>query len=397
MALDLKRWVLGTLAACLITAVAGLAGGGHSVSAPETAPQRPATRWAAEASRLGNEWRATSQSLRMETYRDELVKPADSARAAGGTAPLLLVDGPSTAAQRTELRGYLAELWHGAAPEGFKVAVALVIDRTTDPSGSKFPPGRPGQSTRYLFPDSLHRDLCVAVVHDEYRAARFFDPRRTQPLGLGRESNWLVQGLGPCAFYGAFGIPSRDVGGWIAGLGHQFAMYPQWWITGNNRFTGWWWDEKLPIARQGIQWWGSLYTTLPWAGVACYADRPGSCAAAVYDTSAVSETQPASWDSFQWWREQVLFGSPYYLSDLARSLGPSRFSQFWTADVPVDSAMHLASGETLDKLTSDWAHRGGLHVRLGPSAPFLDILSGLLPALLALGAAVWYAGRRQIG
>jgi hypothetical protein len=160
---------------------------------------------------------------------------------------------------------------------------------------------------------------------------------------------------------------------------------------------GIWWDEKVPIERQGAQWWGYMYSRLPWTGAACYAARAGSCASAVYDSTGVSDSQPANWDTYQWWRDQTLFRSPDYLSDLARILGHDRFSQFWTADVPMDSAVHLASGKTLDQWTGEWARSGGLRLRLGPTAPPLDILSGLGPALLALGVAAWYARRRQIG
>jgi type IV secretory pathway TrbD component len=64
----------------------------------------------------------------------------------------------------------------------------------------------------------------------------------------------------------------------------------------------------------------------------------------------------------------------------------------------MDSAVHATTGKTLDQWTGEWARSAaGLRLTLGPAAPPLAILSGLLPALLALGAALWYAARRQIG
>src|SRR5262249_17939540 len=153
------------------------------------------------------------------------------------------------------------------APEGFKVAVALVIDRETDTTHRDAPSVKRGQSSRYVFPDSLHRGLCLAVIHDEYNAARFFDPRRTRPLGRSNELRWLAQALGPCAVYGAYGVPGREIGAWIGGKGHQFAMYPRWWSPPNDQFGGMgiWWDTTIPIARQGAQWWGYVYNDLPWS------------------------------------------------------------------------------------------------------------------------------------
>jgi len=397
MAPDLKRWAGGTAGACLIVALGALVGSGGASLPPENPPLPSVPRWSAEAGRLAGLWQATWSRWRLESYRDRLAAAADSARAAGGASPLLLVDGPSTPAQRAEMNGYLGQIWRAAAPGGFKVAVALVVDRSAGPRDSAdLPPIPRGQGVRYVFPDSLHRDLCLAVVHDEYSARRFFDPRRTQPLGLASEFRWIAQSLGPCAFYGAYGVPSRQIGAWIDGQGYQFAMYPRWWRPGEGSY-GIWWDRSVPIARQPASWWGYLYSELPWDGVRCYAGRPGRCAAAVYDGAAVQGGQPATWSTFRWWENQSLFGSTYYLSDLARALGPERFARFWTADTPMDSAVYLASGETLDHWTADWARGRGMRLRLGPTAPPLDAGVGLCSALLALGAALWYAGRRQIG
>ena len=69
----------------------------------------------------------------------------------------------------------------------------------------------PQHAPTYLFPDSLHRDLCLAVVHEGYTARLFFDPHRTREVRTTDAVRWLSQGLGPCAFYGAYGGPSREI------------------------------------------------------------------------------------------------------------------------------------------------------------------------------------------
>ena len=232
MALDLRRWVAGALAACVVVAIAALPGGGTVTIPSEAPPHSPGTRWGEEALRL----RACVAGLRGGGFKLRPTGTSSRSRRtvlapAGGTAPLLLVDGPSTATQRAELQGYLAEMWGKAAPEGFKVAVALVIERDSVPPLHDAPSLPRGLSSQYVFPDSLHRDLCLVVVRDPNNAGRFFDPRRTRPLGLDNEFHWLAQALGPCAFYGAYGIPGREVGRWVAGDGYQFAMYPRWWLS----------------------------------------------------------------------------------------------------------------------------------------------------------------------
>ena len=396
MATELRRWIGGTVAACLLVAVAAVTGGGVLAPAPSQ-PKHAGGRWSGEAARLAGAWSKTWGRWRLEYYRDALTHAADSARAAGGTAPLLLIDGPSTPAQRAELQGYLAGMWRQAAPEGFKVAVALVIVRDT---ASQAGPDTPALSRKdaplYLFPDSLHRDMCLAVIHEGFMGRRLFASQHVGAADSTSLFRWLMGGIGPCAFYGAYGIPGREIGRWMNGQGFQFTMFPEWWLKEPvGKFF--YWDQTLPISRQPANWWVFTYSTLPWNGLACYAGRRGACAANVFDSTALADSQPSTWSSSDWWRGQPFLQGVRYLSDVARSVGPDRFSRFWGADVPMDSAFHLATGQTLADWTAHWARESGPPLPVGPSAPPLDVLFGLLPSVLALGAALWYARRRQIG
>ena len=395
MATELRRWIGGTLAACFLAAV-GLVAGGGALAPPRDQPSPTGSRWTAEAARLAGVWRNTWGRWRLESYRNELARPVDSARAAGGSAPLLMIDGPSTPAQRTELNRYLAEMWRQAAPEGFKVAVALVIVRdTASQAGPDTPTLGRGDAPTYLFPDSLHRDMCLAVIHEGFMGRRLFSAHHfdNDSTSLFR---WLMGGIGPCAFYGAYGIPGREIGRWMNGQGFQFAMFPEWWSK-EPVGTFFYWDRNLPPSRQPTNWWVYTYSTLPWNGVACYAGRRAQCGANVFDSAAVADSQPSTWNASEWWREQPFLQGVRFLSDVSRSVGTERFSEFWSADVPMDSAFRRATGRTLADWTADWARGNGPPLQVGPSAPPLDILFGLLPAALALGAALWYARRRQIG
>lgn len=399
MATGLRPWIAATVAACGIVLLATLAGG-----APPRPPQDQtlsvvAPRWGRRTGELAGLWRAAEFRRRLEVYRDRLKGPADSARAAGGTAPLLLIDGGATPSQRSELQAALADLWKQAAPLGFKVAVGLVIIRDSVAKA----PGRDAPSLEqvlvnpyYLFPDSLHRGLCLAVTHEGYLARSFFDARRRVPFRAGDMLRWLKQGLGPCAFYGAFGIPGHEMGRWINGGGIEFLSWPQWWVREPVE-VAWFEDPRRPPARQPINWWLTTYSFLPWRGLSCYAERAGACAADVFDSTALSDSQPAHWSAAEWWRGQPLFGSMQFMSDVAQDIGAERFSELWSTDVRMDSAFHLATGRTLDAWTRSWARRSMPPLPLGAAAPPLDILTGLLPALIALGAALWYARRRQIG
>lgn len=398
MATELKYWIGGTLALLLIVAVGAIPTHPAAPLPSEQLGQGPSAKWAAQAAVLGTEWRTTWSRWRLESFRARLAPAADSARAAGGTAPLLLIDGPSTPEQRAELNQDLAQIWHDAAPEGFKVAVALVIVRDgAGRPGPDTPSMPPQQAPTYLFPDSLHRDLCLAVVHEGYTARLFFDPHRTREVRPTDAVRWLSQGLGPCAFYGAYGVPSREIGRWMNSGGLDLAIYPRWWNQAHDPWLGFYYYGGSAKDHQPVEWWIYMYSYTPWDGAACYGGRVAKCAANVFDSTAIVDSQPGLWSESQWQRQQPFFGGVTYLSDLARAVGPARFSEFWAADVSMDSAVHLATGKALGDWTLSWARATGPTLRLGPSAPPWDVFWGLLPALLALGAAVWYAGRRQIG
>ncbi|HKV71752.1 MAG TPA: hypothetical protein VJN62_10915 [Gemmatimonadales bacterium] len=395
MAPDLRYWIGGTLALCLIVAVGAVSGPDVRFS-PEDAPHGPPTKWGGQAAALGAQWRGTWKRWRLETYRARLTPAADSARAAGGTAPLLLIDGPSTAAQRGELHRDLGMIWKQAAPEGFKVAVALVIVRD---SADRAGPDTPSEDARdgaltYLFPDSLHRDMCLVVVHESSASRRYFQIHDQTTMTIDR---WLSESLGPCAFYGAYGIPGREIGRWLNTEGMAYVIYPRWWAKTRDPWLGFFYPSDAPKDRPPSWWWVSMYSFMPWDGAACYGGRVAQCARNVFDSTAVADSQPGYWDEANWNRQQPFFSGVTYLSDLARDLGPARFSAFWSADVPMDSALHLATGKPLGDWTLSWARAVGPTVHLGPSAPPLDVLWGLLPALLAMGASLWYARRRQIG
>ncbi|HEY6807375.1 MAG TPA: hypothetical protein VI160_01205 [Gemmatimonadales bacterium] len=398
MAPGLKPWIGGVLAAWAIIAFALLSGHARRGAAGDQ-PAASGGRWAARAAELAERWRGADTRWRIEAYRDALAAPADSARAAGGTAPLLRIDGPATPAQREALRAQLADRWRRAAPEGFKVAVALVIVRDRDARArapADVPDAARARGITFAFPDSLHRALCLAVVPDGFYGQRYF--RAPTPAITAPVIRWLEQGLGPCAFYGAFGSPGHEIGRWMNGQGYRFAIDPHWWDRTGRRDLGYWTpDPDRSMARQPAAWWTYFYSALPWDGVACYAGRASRCARAVFDSTALPDSQPSRWTSTEWWRDQAFMSGTGYLSDLEADLGTDRFARLWNADVPLDSAFALAAGTSLAEWTQRWARRTGPTITAGPGAPPLDELSGVVFAALALAAVTWYAGRRQIG
>ncbi|HXH63734.1 MAG TPA: hypothetical protein VNG95_06085 [Gemmatimonadales bacterium] len=398
MAPGLKPWIGSILAAWGIIAFAVLAsGGGPHAPAGDGVPG-PGGRWTARAAALADLWRGAEEGWQIESYRDALAAPADSARGAGGTAPILVIDGPATSAQRAALASTLGEMWGRAAPEGFKVAVALVIVRDSGartPSRADAPDVPRARGVTFVFPDTLHRAMCVAVLPEGYGGRQFF--RARTPLVTVQVSRWLEQGLGPCAFYGAFGSPGREIGRWVNRQGSRFMIDPHWWDRAPRREMAFWTpDPAVPLSRQPVAWWTYFYGLFSWDGVACYAGQESRCATAVFDSTALADSQPSRWSSGDWWRDQELVGGTGYLSDLVGDLGADRFSRFWSADIPVDSAFALAAGTSLADWTQRWVWRTGPRITAGPGAPARDVVSAVILAALAFAATAWYAGRRQI-
>ena len=387
MARDLKLWLIAVAGAALIALIAGRPTGVPPASvfglSDQPATDSHAPLWATRTATLAEQWRAAWDRAKLERYREMLEPRADSARRAGGTAPILLVDGASTPETRAKLQGFLSDLWHRADPEGFKIAVGIVL--VGDSSTLRLPVDHPSLTrswnTEYLFPDSAHRALCVAVV-----------PARNLPLEREPRARALLeQGLGPCAFYGAFGAPGPDIARWLRGQGLWFAAQPHWWERGAAA------DPDVLGFLGQPEGWRFFYAQFGFDGVACYARIRDRCFRAVYDSGAVADSAPTTWRVAYWWDGRPFLNSASYLSDVAHALGSERFMAFWGSDLPVDSAFHLASDTTLADWTRHWATVTGPPLAVGTAAFLPGMPASLLAMFLALGATVWYAGRRQIG
>lgn len=391
MARSLRLWIGVALGGCLVAFVAALS---PVTSLPRNPPEEVhASSWGARAGTLARAWGKTYEQLRLAQYRAALEPLADSARRAGGAAPLLLIDGPSTPGQRRMLSDQLAQMWKRADPEGFKVAVALVLVRDSGSTGA--PPDSPRTrrdgASSYFFPDSAHRTLCVAVVPAMFATQRFF--ASPNPVATAQTVTWLAQSLGPCAFYGAFGTPGPTAARWLRGQGFEFTLLPHWWMRDPPAGQPVWWVE----ASGQSWWWGYFYSALPFDGIACYAGRLPRCLTSVYDSTALADSAPTSWNTANWWRNQGFLSGTGYLSDVVAAVGADRFSRLWTTDLPFDSAFHLAVDTSLMDWTGSWARRNGPHITIGGAPPPGTLPGGLIVSALALSLAVWYARRRQIG
>ncbi len=87
----------------------------------------------------------------------------------------------------------------------------------------------------------------------------------------------------------------------------------------------------------------------------------------------------------------------HFLSDVVREVGPDRFREFWTSDLPVDRAFASVVGRDIGEWTSDWlAERIGRQ-DFGPGVSGTGLLAVALLASLGVFAGAYVAEKRKAG
>ena len=93
------------------------------------------------------------------------------------------------------------------------------------------------------------------------------------------------------------------------------------------------------------------------------------------------------------------FGPPtnHFLSDVVREVGPERFEEFWTSDLPVDEAFASIVGRDIGEWTSDWlaAEIGRYH--FGPGVRAGEVFVVILLAGIGALAGAYVAEKRKTG
>jgi hypothetical protein len=271
------------------------------------------------------------------------------------------------------------------------VGVALDVEGTRPPASGerpKQPYGRPA----YLLPDSTDRATCVVLM-----PVALWIRRALAQEPAARDSqlvDWLKGGLGPCAFYAAYGNPGAPVGRWLAGRRYDIALYPDLdgqrsepslgWPLMNPRHQRWYWDEVYSASL---------------TAVACLAGRPDACRAAVLEGADDYGTAPLPRGVApepQWWRRARLLHSYRYLADVAGDVGHDRFSRFWNSTLPVDTALAAALKAPVGEWTERWQRRFLPRLPVGPSAPLSAAVLGLLLAGVAVASVVLSVSRREV-
>jgi hypothetical protein len=392
-----RGWVVAGLVACLALALAYLpprgARGSQSSDDGFFVGQSPSGTPARQrAQALADAWRSADGSLNLLTARRRLQQLARTAIASGGSL-VVVSESDSVVTATPRIADSAARLaWHQLGLNETKVSVALIIQRMSVSSrGDRPVPAE--QTAAYLAPDSTDRTTCIAVVTAGRWWTRIFtgDLRGRVPFDALVQT--LKAGLGPCAFYAAYGTPGKSVRGWLVTRAWDLAL------TLDAGSRGYQYSSVIETADPRPRWYWDAVYALPPTAVACLASRPEGCRAAVLagasDDPAIPSPDIVRVDR-RWVRIPRLVEGQRFLGDVARAVGRDRFLTFWTSAQPVDTALAAALKRPVGEWTADWERDFVRPIRLGPAPPPGAAAIAVAIAVLVLTVVAATASRRQV-
>ncbi|OLC78144.1 MAG: hypothetical protein AUH78_03045 [Gemmatimonadetes bacterium 13_1_40CM_4_69_8] len=392
---SLKRWVFVALAACVALALAYLPPrGAKSSDRPFFLAQSPrGTPARQRAQAVADEWRAADGSLRLLGAREHFRAVAPNAWA--GTSLVVVSEsaGVWTAAPRIA-DSAIHVAWEQLRLGETKVRVAVILQLAAGSQGRDRPLPEEGRAA-YLTPDSTDRTTCIAVVSAGSYWTRILtgDERAPRRVSFAALVQSLKAGLGPCAFYAAYGTPGKSVRSWLASRGWDLAL------TLDAGQRGQQWSSVIEMADRRYPWFWEAVYSLPSSAVGCLAGRPDGCGAAVLagasDDPAVPFPDILRIDR-RWGRVPRLVEGQRFLGDVARAVGRDRFLSFWTSPLSVDTALAAALKHPVGEWTADWQSDFVRPIRLGPVPPLGAVAIALLIAALAVAVVAITASRRQV-
>ena len=392
---SLNRWIILGLLACAVLAIAYLPPRGAKPTGRRSffvgqAPQGTPARRRAQA--LADEWRSADGAVYLLTERRRLHDVVR--RATFNAGPLVVLSDsarvPAPAARLVDSAMRIA--WRQLGLGETKVQVAVVFELAPASAARARPLPEEGRGA-YLAPDSTDRTTCIAVLAAGWYWTRVVTGELPGGIPFDAFVQSLKAALGPCAFYAAYGTPSKSVRRWLVTRDWDLALVLDPGTRG--RQTG----SMIGMADPRFPWyWDAIYS-LPPAAVACLSHLAEGCRAAVL--AGASEDVAIPFPDVmrldrRWNRQQNLVEGHRFLADVAHEVGRDRFLRFWTSELSVDTALAAALKRPVGEWTADWQATFINPIRLGPAAPLGAVAMALLLAAVAVGVVVLTASRRQV-
>jgi hypothetical protein len=302
--------------------------------------------------------------------------------------------------------------WKALVPEPLiPVAIAIVVDTARTPHGHarylRFVASIPIET---FLPSTQTGGRCVSFAHlaatPNGRMGKIVMQNLTTP-------ETIASLLNPCALLAAYGAPGPRVFEWLQGGGWGAARFAEWTTTPSP------WKAVVRPGRDPVKPLGGWLDGLgdpTWrirgyvatTGIACLAGEPGTCSRILIGRNRSTP------DSV--WRSSVVSSggtnanafflptavSPlgpaagWVVSEMVRTLGRERFARFWRSSLPVDSAFHDASGQTLDDWVREWGRRMYGTAEVGPKISAVGLLTGAIILALTLAVSIAIERRRRV-
>lgn len=287
------------------------------------------------------------------------------------------------------------------------VDLAFVTDTATTVRGAPRPRLGGVIAADYILPRPNTNDRCLVVARLRATPYQGF----TNYYGVFGQ-NIRRRLLGPCAFYERFGHPGPQIAHWLRSHAWAYAQtlswdapYPQW----DGGWRNWNYEGMIALSDWGVR------SSVSPRGFACAGGEKRECEAAIVsgpNQNANIRRAIDVWGDIvsaadgmdQFWRENRWYFVPpelgpregTILSEMARTLGPDRFSEFWQSQSSVSEAFQAASGQEIGAWTHDWAERQYGPQQRGPGLRFGDGALGGVLGVLTVALALSASRRRQI-
>ncbi len=398
MEIRLKHWIYGATVLSVLGALANWPADRltiHRLPSVPVTPERSAAR------ELQQELWAARRSLAMAEKRDDILAKIGPALDQSQLA--VVVDEAVPASLSAVLQTELDSVWAEIAPlADHGIRFALNVDVA---SGSGY-----ARRLWYVIPEGLDGTTCLSSVTLNLQMIRDDLDRGVQPIDvLQRQIDRFTSAgtsvsRGPCAFYSAFGPPGTHVREWLVSNKLEFARLADW-------------ARPQTRAEPPVRIVSSLRyrTVLGGLGLrrldsrACASGRAARCRAALFPDTELERTNRANLNRYTpddildgWFAmtfRVTTFGPPtsHFLSDVVREVGPERFEEFWTSDLPVDEAFASIVGRDIGEWTSDWlaAEIGRYH--FGPGVRAGEVFVVILLAGIGALAGAYVAEKRKTG
>lgn len=311
----------------------------------------------------------------------------DSLRAAVRRAGSQLADvevvirGGLPEASRRELRVAVERVWQRtqAAP-GTRLLVLLDV-----PSVSQrwHPPS-------YVLPSAIDGRTCAASLMLNWNVS-WLRNQVTTERGTNLQP-WLIDALGPCLYYGAFGQPGPRIEAWLRDRSFKIANSADW-------------DAAPPTVslRDEPHMVDMIISDMSFDALGCADGQLPRCREAVMHASYESgfrlnpESGIAGVVRQAYWPRSFA-ADDHYLAALVKDMGHDRFGRFWRSTSSVDSAFVSAFDQPIEVWTAQWARKFAPELPpFGPAPRPIAAIFGLAMVAIAIAATAAFVMRRQVG